>query len=321
MNAFLSAPPIVIAGNAGHRSQISWTKTITKRPDFRPCKVSHRVQRQCVPTAVATPMTKDARDQLVDTLLFFVRDTDRGARVTSSEREAIDTLIDQLCDSVADKPLTSDLRLFDDYAVVYSVNSSKQKTPAVGGLFRTWIGKLIFGTRGLFENLVSPNIVVNLLCFRFLGFIRGNIALRGKMIFAPDGPEKPNDLRFEFARPRLRIGPAVFEYGPCPRIGSELLYLDDRIRITVGKRGSRFIFVRREPNEMPEADEWKTIFDAKPLPTLLLPLSFLACIGISLLAPLPIRIGALILLSVLFFLLRTGGTGSDPSNVPSKSTT
>lgn len=317
MCAFLQYSPVAAHRSFVHQTSLSKKPLRSRREALQPSRSTRHTRLHCTPKAVSTSNLVTQDDQLVDTLLFFLQGSDRGARMSSSDRMAVETIIEQLCNSTKDKQLTSDPSLFDDYSMVYCANGSKQKSPAAGGLLRTKLGRLLFPTKGLFENLVSPNIVVNLLCFRFLGLISSNIALRGKIVFSPSGPKKPNDLRFEFAQPRLRIGPAVFQLGPRPFIGTTLKYLDNRIRITVGKRGSRFIFVRRKRNEMPEADDWKAVYDAKPLPTILLPLALIAGIAAAWIAPPPIRAISLVLLAIIGFMFKTGGTSSfDPSNVP-----
>lgn len=305
MNAFIPSTPVYRPRSVIGRS-LQKPAICAKRP-------AQCSGRKSTAKAVVERMKMTSTDQMVDKLLLLTRNTDRGARVSEPDRNEIEALIMQLAAKAANRSMITDKRLYDDYAVLYSAPSSKENSPPVGGLLRTPLGKLLFRTRALFENFVQPNTVVNLLCFRFLGIIGGAVSLRGQVTFSPDGAS--NSLCFQFEQPRLRIGPAVFAYGPKPRIATTVKYLDDRIRITIGRRGSMFVFARRQANEMAEADEWKYIFNAKPLPTIILPLSVVAAIATSMLAPIPVRIGVFALVVAASFILRTGGADRNPSNM------
>lgn len=280
---------------------------------------------QKVSTACISAPAVDTQNKslLVDKLLAYAKNSDRGGKTTPSERESIDSIIDEISDS-GNKYIpnqTLNPSLFDEYVIVYSANSKLQKSQPVGGLLRTPIGKVLFRTREIFEHFIQPNTVIQMICFRFLGIITGNVALKGKIDFSVDKMNK-SEIVFQFQQPRLRLGPAVFEYGPCPRLSTNILYVDDRVRIMQGKRGSRFIFARRScllddynfKNAL--SDEWKMIFDAKPLPTVLLPITLVVGIVVSLFAPLFVRVMIVGLLLAVAFILKRGGTvNRNPTNL------
>lgn len=316
MSAFI--PSLHVPGRTTFTRPLTQQKTIHRRPCTPTTRRAGSTPSKARNTlkAVATPLPQSSIDQLVDTLLLFIQGTDRGTEATNSEREAIRSIIDQLCAVTSGRSLLTHPRLFDQYRVVYSYPFRNVNSQPVGGLLRTRLGKALFRTRGLFEHYIAPNIVVNLLCFRFLGIFKGAVALRGRIKFAQRGSSSPNDVVFAFEQPRLSVCRAVFQYGPKPNIGTTLKYVDDRIRINVSKRGSVFVFARLDSDvSVPEAQEWSNVFAAKPLPTLMLPLFALGSFAGSLLLPMAFRLAALAVAVCTTFLLRSGGADVEPSNI------
>jgi hypothetical protein len=132
---------------------------------------------------------------------------------------------------------------------------------------------LFFKARGLFQHILSPDVVINLVAFRFLGVLPGAVGLKGVLSPIPDGEIGPNAVKVEFTRPRIRFGRLVFELGPPSMVKIRTTYLDDRIRIGVGSRGSLFVFTRGGDSEGAVGQEWQEIFadSAKPLPFIFIP--------------------------------------------------
>lgn len=238
----------------------------------------------------AADATSSEKHSLVDVLLKAVEGTDFSSQHSKSERENVVNIIEQLLTSSGSPPTSTDPRLFGCFSVLYSVTpqSSRQKLPAVGGYLRSPLGRFLFRTTGLYQHLIQPDVVVNLLRFRFLGFINGMVSLYGTA--SPEG----NGTRYlivSFESPRTRLGPAVFQYGPTSSVSLEFCYVDDRIRIDRGKRGTFIVLLRRpSPDSWPEADAWKDFLVIKPWPTFVLPLMLLSVVALSFRAPLFIRI-------------------------------
>lgn len=138
-----------------------------------------------------------------------------------------------------------------------------RSTPAAGGRFRTGLGKFLWRTTGLYQAVLRPDIVVNKLEFRLLGLLPGYVGLRGRL--SPEQAD-PRTVRVAFETPVisllglvLRIGPPSFVVLRCVRRGVLCLcqasrhvyvcsttYLDERVRLGKGGRGTLFVFKRTE---------------------------------------------------------------------------
>lgn len=93
----------------------------------------------------------------------------------------------------------------------------------------------------LTQTLTRPNDLRNRVDFKLLGKVPGNVSLRGRFE-ALSGEE----IRISFERPRLRVGSWEGELGGTSQTQIRLVYLDDRVRLGKGSRGSLFVFRRRE---------------------------------------------------------------------------
>lgn len=298
------------------------TPTTSRRPHHHH-HAQHASTISCVaPSPSTTPPTttnnnkQSYLDQLVDTLLFFVKQTDGGASASVSDIDAINYTIDQivsLSSASNGMPYTSTKDMYGDYVVMYSMTTKRQKSPPVGGLLRTRIGRLIFQSAGTFEHFIASDTVIQLLCFRFLGILPGCVSLKGRITFESGS----NNMTFQFQRPRLCVGPLVFEYGPQPKLTTSFIYLDDRVRVMQGRRGSRFVFIRRPNGQFPLADKWKYVFNSKPLPAILLPILALACVAAAVCTPVPnaVRLGVLGFILIVAFILKRGGADKDVNNL------
>uniref|UniRef100_A0A7S1TG77 Plastid lipid-associated protein/fibrillin conserved domain-containing protein n=1 Tax=Compsopogon caeruleus TaxID=31354 RepID=A0A7S1TG77_9RHOD len=202
----------------------------------------------------------------VDRLLNLIEDTDSGAVVSKEERSMIDGIIFQLEDERAGEDLLSDPLLFGNFKVAYV--SARQNYAPAGGRFRSRFGKLVFRTKGLFQHVLSPDRAVNMVRFALFGLIGGCVVLTGRLKKLPPIQGLPNPVRVEFDRPRISLAGAVFEFGPTSEVVLGITYLDDRIRLARGARGSLFVFHRGGDALLPVADSWKPIADTRPLPNL-----------------------------------------------------
>jgi PAP_fibrillin len=213
---------------------------------------------------------------VVSTLLGMIKTSDGGPSTTPAVREEIDSVVYDLCKRGEGQTTLSDPRLVGNYNVLYT--SSRQKRPPAGGVFRGKLGRLLFRSRGLFQHIISPDIVVNLVAFRFLGLIPGAVGLKGVFSPIPDDEIGPNAIKVEFMSPRIRLGKFVFALGSPDVVRIRTTYLDDRVRIGIGSRGSLFVFSRGGQADESIGQEWQYMFSdaTKPLPFALVPLALLA---------------------------------------------
>lgn len=270
-----------------------------------------RCRTSDVAKMAATGMSRNASsttESLIDILLQTVEGTNRGATSSRTEKDNVISIVEQILASSGPPPSPNDPRLYTCFSVLYSATpkSSQQKSPAVGGYLRSPLGRLLFQTTGLFQHLIQPDVIVNLLQFRLFGFIKGMVTLYGNV--SADENDTRN-LEINFETPRTRIGGALFQYGETSRLSLRICYIDDRIRIDRGTRGTYIVFLRRpSPDSWPEADSWKQVVSAKALPTWILPLILVSIGAVSFRAPLVVRIFVISLLMAVAGVLSRGRT-------------
>lgn len=251
--------------------------------------------------------------ELVDELLTKVEKTDGGISTAPSKRQEIDDLIRKLMEIGKSQTPMTDPRLFGKYRVAYT--STNDKSPPAGGLFRSKAGRLIFLSRGLFQHVFKPDTVVNLVCFRLLGILKGCVSLRGKLEPLEDEKLGPNAIKVTFERPRLCLGSMVFQFGPRSNVRLATTYVDDRVRLAIGGRGSLFVFARGGKADSPMADEWNQVFQVQTWPVAILPISVLGLLGLAFMASWPVRIVAVVFAAIFGFVIKRGGIAD---NAPSE---
>lgn len=258
-------------------------------------------------TAKSPNLTKT---ELVEELLTLCQGTDAGINAELEKRTRIENIISQIARFNSSESFLDDPTIFDNYFVTYS--RSRQSSEPAGGLYRSKIGRLIFKTRALFQHVIQPGIVVNAVSFRFLGIIPGIVVLRGKLtaLAKLEPGVGKNAAAIDFDRPFLRIGPALFQFGPKSRVRLSIVHLDDHVRIGIGRRGTLLVFTRC-PQDTPFINDWKDVVDGKPLPTILLPLGIVAILAATFLAPLLVRLAALAVFAGVYYVLRFGGNASN----------
>lgn len=275
--------------------------------------------RRCATIISSAEAPGTTPDDLVTELLALVANTNGGISAKAPKRKKISAALDSLAEIGKEQSPMSDPQLFGNYTVAFSEAKDVrdgEKSPAAGGLFRTRLGRTLFQTRGVFQHVIPDDTVVNLVAFKVLGLLNGCVSLRGKLSPISDDALGPNAIAVEFERPRLCFGGAVFQFGPRSRVKLATTYLDNRVRLAVGGRGGKFVFARTPDANTAMANEWKAVFDAKPLPTIVLPLFALTVLALLFLAPGAVRVLAVILAALFFVILRRGGTSnSDPGLV------
>ncbi|KAF4351056.1 hypothetical protein G4B88_026094 [Cannabis sativa] len=97
---------------------------------------------------------------------------------------------------------------------------------------------LIFGE--MIQGIESPDIVKNLVTFSFFGFLEGEVSLKGKLIALDE-----EWVQVIFEPPELKVGALEFRYGGESEVKLRITYVDDKIRLGKGSKGSLFVFQRR----------------------------------------------------------------------------
>ena len=214
---------------------------------------------------MSTPPVNAKR--VVDELLSIIKDTDAGAEATDAQRRRVQELATQAeaAFALAGADARTDPRLFGDYRVSYT--SSPQ---AAGGRFRSTLGRALFRTHALYQNVVAPDVVANRVEFSLFGRVPGNISLRGP--FRPCDPLRVvprsdvvqgegvggstdgvrtfgGSVEVAFDAPRLEVAGEAVTLGGASSVRLATTYLDDRIRIGRGGFGSLFVFERMAPGQ------------------------------------------------------------------------
>lgn len=136
-------------------------------------------------------------------------------------------------------PLESQL-LWGNYNVAYVSMGKKQYGQPAGGRFRTGLGKFLFKTNALCQSIIRPNIVTNKIKISLFGFIPLSVGLRGTIV-----PEDSKTVKVCFEPPVLSLPGGIHtRIGPPSSVVLTTTYLDEKVRLGLGSRGSRFVFSR-----------------------------------------------------------------------------
>lgn len=196
----------------------------------------HRPLRRRLPSVrcslAAAPGVR-APPELVDSILSKVKGTDRGVLLPKDGHQEVADVALQLGKYCIDEPVKSPL-IFGEWEVVYcSVPTSP------GGLYRTPLGRLIFKTDEMIQVVEAPDIVRNKVSFSVFG-LEGAVSLKGKLNVLDS-----KWIQVIFEAPELKVGFLGFQYGGESEVKLEITYVDEKIRLGKGSRGSLFVFLRR----------------------------------------------------------------------------
>ncbi|CAN8071028.1 unnamed protein product [Agarophyton chilense] len=263
------------------------------------CPKAVRNARKCAVLSLhQSPSSPPNVSSLVQTILQNAAASDSGAEMTAEKRRTVDDAIKTLNQIGRYRPnCLDDARIFANYSVVYT--SSAEKSPPTGGNFRTSFARRLLPTTGLFQHIIAPNIVVNMVCFKILGLIDACVVLKG--VLAKES-EQSNMVGVQFEPPRIKVMDAVFEFGSTSSVRLATPYLDDSVRLGVGSRGSLFVFAKDQNANSAQAQQWKNIFKAKPLPAYVLLVVPLLIIAAMWFGGWPTRVCALLGILAMYFL-------------------
>ncbi|EPS61283.1 hypothetical protein M569_13514 [Genlisea aurea] len=180
-------------------------------------------------SSVTSPPTK--KEDLVEEILSKVAETDRGVLLTRDEHKQVAEVAEALQNYCIDDPVKSPL-IFGEWDVLYCSNPTSP-----GGGYRSSIGRLVFKTKEMVQAVEAPDTVRNRVAFSLLGFLDGEVSLKGRLI-AVDGKW----IRVVFEPPELKLGGLELKYGGESEVELQITYIDDKIRLGKGSRGSLFVF-------------------------------------------------------------------------------
>ncbi|XP_059662975.1 probable plastid-lipid-associated protein 8, chloroplastic [Cornus florida] len=185
--------------------------------------------------STSEPGVRVGPEDLVASILSKVTQTDGGVTLKADEHKKVAEVAQELQKYCVDEPVKCPL-IFGDWDVVYcSVPTSP------GGGYRSAFGRLIFKAKELIQVVEAPDIVRNKVSFSALGFLDGEVSLNGKLKALDE-----KWIQVVFEPPELKVGSLQFQYGGESEVKLEITYIDDKIRLGKGSKGSLFVFQRRK---------------------------------------------------------------------------
>lgn len=225
--------------------------------DIHPRRIQRRISTGSLEVAETHDEQVPQAAELVDSLLDLVGTSADGSADTSlseSEKDRVQHILEEL-EKIGQgtRPL-EDERIFGNYNVSYVSMGKRQYGQPAGGRFRTGLGRFLFRTTGLFQSVLKPNVVVNKVALKIFGFIPCSVGLRGTLVSVPELKEGEQDEKTEdladtakvfFNPPMLGLPFGIHtSIGPSSSVVLKTTYVDERVRIGKGSRGSLFVFTR-----------------------------------------------------------------------------
>jgi hypothetical protein len=167
------------------------------------------------PTFTTTKKAVPAK-QLVDDLIAVASKTDAGISASQSVRSEIEALVEEVEKYCPKAPLRSEL-IFGQWEVLYA-----SKPGTAGGPFRSPLGRIVFPGQKARQTIAPPDIVINEVSYKALGFVPGSARQEGEI-------ETVDEYTFKIIFPQLAN--KVRAAGGPPERFITTTYLDDRIRI------------------------------------------------------------------------------------------
>ncbi|XP_062097107.1 probable plastid-lipid-associated protein 8, chloroplastic [Humulus lupulus] len=171
---------------------------------------------------------------LVSSIISKVTESDRGVLLKKEEHIKVAEVAQELQKYCVNEPVKCPL-IFGDWDVVYcSVPTSP------GGGYRSALGRIFLKTKEMIQGIEAPDVVKNLVTFSAFGFLDGEVSLKGKLIALDE-----EWVQVIFEPPELKVGALEFRYGGESEVKLRITYVDDKIRLGKGSKGSLFVFQRR----------------------------------------------------------------------------
>ncbi|KAI0497101.1 probable plastid-lipid-associated protein 8, chloroplastic isoform X2 [Dendrobium catenatum] len=210
--------------------------TSLPKPSFPPSISSnhHRRRISFVRSSLSTQPLVAGPDDLVSTILSKVKGTDRGVLLSKDGHREVSDVAQKLQKYCVSEPVKCPL-IFGEWDVLYcSVPTSP------GGGYRSSFGRLFLNAKEMVQVVEAPDIVLNKVSFSVLGFLDGEVSLKGKLKVLDE-----KWIQVIFEPPELKVGSLGFRYGGESEVKLEITYIDEKIRLGLGSKGSLFVFLRR----------------------------------------------------------------------------
>lgn len=187
--------------------------------------------------------------QLVDDLVAIASTTDAGVAAPLPVRSEIEALVEEVEKYCPKAPLRSEL-IFGEWEVLYA-----SKPGTAGGPFRSPLGRVIFPGQKARQTIAPPDLVINEVSYKALGFVPGSARQEGEI-------ETVDEYTFKITFPQLATKMRAAG-GPPERLITTT-YLDDRIRIarTVPSNegdGTSFYVFRRLVDDIESGEQDKQV--------------------------------------------------------------
>jgi len=239
------------------------------------------------------------REYLESSLEEVIADTDRGSSATKVQIQEANEIAKALIatSSIIDgKIVNNSDELYGNYDVSFVQTGDSQRGNPAGGGYRGLLGKFMFRTTGVYQNILkhpheSSPFVINFIIGWLFGIIPFSVVLKG--IANPVEEKRRNEMaertgiqlspatvRVAFEPPLIAFGRGKscipVRVGPSSSVVLDTPYLSSKLRLGVGSRGSTFVFLK---TNNPAADSWQDIIKrrailSRPLGFILLSLSF-----------------------------------------------
>ncbi|XP_020676144.1 probable plastid-lipid-associated protein 8, chloroplastic isoform X1 [Dendrobium catenatum] len=149
--------------------------TSLPKPSFPPSISSnhHRRRISFVRSSLSTQPLVAGPDDLVSTILSKVKGTDRGVLLSKDGHREVSDVAQKLQKYCVSEPVKCPL-IFGEWDVLYcSVPTSP------GGGYRSSFGRLFLNAKEMVQVVEAPDIVLNKVSFSVLGFLDGEVSLKG----------------------------------------------------------------------------------------------------------------------------------------------
>lgn len=203
------------------------------RLPFPHLKRRYNAFRVAASLSLSNPYVRTGPDDLVSSILSKVVQTDGGVLLKKEEHKEVAEVAQELQKYCVSEPVKCPL-IFGEWDVVYC---SRPTSP--GGGYRSAFGRLFFNTKQMVQAVEAPDIVRNKVVLSVLGFLDVEVSLKGQL--------KALDsewIQVIFEAPELKLGSWQVQYGGQSEVKLKITYVDDKIRLGLGSRGSLFVFKR-----------------------------------------------------------------------------
>ncbi|XP_051151474.1 probable plastid-lipid-associated protein 8, chloroplastic [Andrographis paniculata] len=205
---------------------------------YLPCnRRSSAAMRICGALSVSAAPAPAKPDDLVDRLVSMVVQTDRGVLLSKDEHQKVAEVANELQSFCVAEPVKCPL-IFGEWDVLYCSNPTSP-----GGEYRSALGRVFFKTKDMKQVVEAPDTVNNCVTFSLMGFVDGEVSLKGKLRALDE-----EWIQVVFEPPELKVGGLEFTYGGQSEVKLRITYIDEKIRLGLGSRGSLFVFQRRKPS-------------------------------------------------------------------------